>query len=70
MDLEGNKELFYMGNMEVVDEVYYCNGMVYNLARKEKEINYEVSEAKEDYRISKVIYNSHTHVHVLRGEPS
>ena len=57
MDLEGNKELFYMGNMEVVDEVYYWNGMVYNLARKGKEIHYEVSEVKEDYRISKVIYN-------------
>ena len=26
--MEGNKELFYMGNMEVVDEVYYINGMV------------------------------------------
>ena len=56
MDLEGSKELFYMGNMEVVDEVYYWTGMVYNLARKGKEIHYEVSEAKEDYRISKV-YN-------------
>ena len=65
VDMEGNKEMFYMDNMEVVDEVYYCNGMVldntvqlYNLAWKEKEINYEVSEAKEDYRIRKVIYNS------------
>ena len=54
------KELFYTDNMEVVDEVYYCNVIVmdntvqlYNLAWKEKEINYEVSEAKEDYRIRK-----------------
>ena len=92
VDMKGNKVLFYMGNREEVDEVYYCMGLVldntvqcnnmeekysankgdkgklrymfckefmysmvpvYNLAKKDEVIYYEVSEAKGLYRIRK-----------------